>query len=155
MGAQTEETRDIFSIEARGESRPYEFPGTFTHLALSFEPDLTLYIVDRQVSSYFDFISAAGGLNKGLRLLLRAFVSFFSYNVYSVYMISHLYSNYKTHEIRKTPSSDKVDDNMNEANKSIDFKPDKMTPMMMLFFAVIPDSCRKRFNESKCCTRRT
>ena len=151
------EELDIFHIAHRIETRPYELFGAEAraHMSLVFEHDLDLRVVERETGTYFDWISSAGGLNKGLRLIFSLVVSFLNYNVYSVYMVSHLYSNYKTCGIRKTPSSDIVDDNMNEANKSIDFNPDKMTPMMMLFFAVIPDSCRKRFNESKCCTKRT
>ena len=134
-----------------------EFTGdaAYLHLSVKYEIDMHLQVIERDSGTYFDVLSSAGGLKDGLVPLLSLVVSFLNYNVFSVYMIKAFFSKYKTHEMRKTPSSDKVDDNMNEENKKIDFNPDKMTPMMMIFFAVIPDSCRKRFNESKCCTRRT
>ena len=91
MGEQTEEVKDYFTIAASGESRPFEFSGSLTHLAISYEIDLNLHVIERQVSSYFDFLSAAGGLNKGLRLFFRVVVSFFNYKVYSVYMVSRLF----------------------------------------------------------------
>ena len=57
-------------------------------MAVSYERDLHLRIEERRVGTYFDGISAAGGLNKGLRLLFKIVVDFFDYNIYSVYMVS-------------------------------------------------------------------
>ena len=91
LGEQTEQTRDFFSIAASGKSRPFEFPDSLTHLAVSFEPDLTLYVIERQVSSYFDFLSATGGLNKGLRFLFKVVVGLLNYKMFSVYMVSKLF----------------------------------------------------------------
>ena len=91
LGDKTEETMDIFSIAMRTEVRPFEFAGMHTHLALVYEHDTNLYVTERRVGSYFDWISAAGGMNKGLRLFFSGIVNFFSYNVYSVYMVSHLF----------------------------------------------------------------
>lgn len=62
-----------------------------THLALSYEHDLNLYVVERKVSSYFDWIGAAGGVLNGLRIILGVVVALFSYNAYTVYMVSILY----------------------------------------------------------------
>ena len=61
------------------------------HFALSYEHYAHLKITERGVGTYFDWISAAGGLNKGLRLMFRVVVSLFNYNIYSVYMVSHLF----------------------------------------------------------------
>ena len=70
LGDLTEETHDLFAVELRSEYRPFEFAGMNVHFALNYEMDLNLYEVERKVGSYFDCISSAGGLNKGLRLLL-------------------------------------------------------------------------------------
>ena len=91
LGEYTREIEDFFFIGLRLEYRPFEFPGTFTHAAISYEFDLKLYVTERRAGSYFDWISSAGGMNKGLRLLFRVVVGFFSYNVYSVYMVSQFF----------------------------------------------------------------
>ena len=87
------EEQDIFHIVHRIETRPYELFGTEAraHMSLVFEHDLDLRVVERETGTYFDWISSAGGLNKGLRVLFTMSVSVFNYNVYSVYMVSHLF----------------------------------------------------------------
>ena len=62
-----------------------------THLALNFEHDLNLYVQERKVDSYFDWISAVGGVGEGLRILIRGVVGFLSFNAFNVYMVSELY----------------------------------------------------------------
>ena len=73
-----------------------------THLAINYEHDLNLYVVERKVNSYFDWISAVGGVFGGLRILLRGIVGFLSYNAFSVYMVSKLYKP-EEEEAKKNP----------------------------------------------------
>ena len=61
------------------------------HMSFVFEHHVDLQVTERETGTYFDWISSAGGLNKGLRLIFRLVVSFMDYNVYSVYMVSHLF----------------------------------------------------------------
>ena len=73
--------------------RPAEFTGDRknVHMSLAYEHHVDLQVTEREASTYFDVISSAGGLNKGLRLIFRLVVSVLDYNVYSVYMVSHLF----------------------------------------------------------------
>ena len=56
--------------------RPYEFPDN-VHLQVSYEFDLTLYRVDRDVYSILDWVGDIGGLNEGLYLLFYVVLLFF------------------------------------------------------------------------------
>ena len=53
--------------------RPYEFPD-HVHLQITFEFDLTLYRIDRDVYSILDWVGDVGGLNEGLFLILKVFL---------------------------------------------------------------------------------
>ena len=57
-------------------TRPYEFDDD-VHTQISFEFDLTLYRVDRDVYSILDWIGDIGGLNEGCFVGLSLLVSFF------------------------------------------------------------------------------
>ena len=128
------------------------------HLSVIYENDMNLHIIERDSGTYLDWIGSAGGLNKGLRLMFRLAVGFLNYNVYSVYMVSHLfklgYQTYDKHsKRRKSTLSGKVDHNMNK--ETIKLKPNKISSMKMLFFAALPNSWRDKLNENKCkCLRR-
>ena len=93
FGDYTKEEENIFTIDQRVEARPAEYSGEreFVHLSLSYEHHVDLKVTERESGTYFDWISSAGGLNKGLRLILTLVVSFFDYNVYSAYMVTHLF----------------------------------------------------------------
>jgi len=51
-------------------SRPYEFVDN-VHLQISFEFDLTLYRVDRDVYSILDWVGDVGGLTEGFYIFLQ------------------------------------------------------------------------------------
>ena len=92
-----------------------EFTGdaAMLHLSVVYENGMDLNVIDRDAGTYFDWISSAGGLNKGLRLILRLIVSFFNYNVYSVYMVSQLFKLANTKlKRRKSTLTDKIDRSM-------------------------------------------
>lgn len=44
------------------------------HLQITFEFDLTLYRIDRDVYSILDWVGDVGGLNEGLFLILKVFL---------------------------------------------------------------------------------
>ena len=69
----TEDEQRMFS-QAYSLSRPYEFPDD-VHLSVSFEFDLTLYRVDRDVYSILDWVGDVGGLNEGLYLILSVILA--------------------------------------------------------------------------------
>ena len=70
--------------------RPYEFPDD-THLQVSYEFDLTLYRVDRDVYSILDWIGDVGGLNEGLFLMFQCFLLFFQFNDFEHFLVERLY----------------------------------------------------------------
>ena len=147
LGELSQEVLDIFGIEQSVLKRPFEFVGSTTHIALSYERNINLQVTEREVGRYFDFLSAAGGLSKGLRLLFRVVVSFFSYNVYSVYMVSHLFKRPPKTERRMTIKALKVERAMKEKEHS--FNPKKVSSLKMLFFAAIPNKWKDRLNENR------
>ena len=115
-------------------------------------------ITERESGTYFDWISSTGGLNKGLRLIFRLVVSFFNFNVYNVYMVSHLfklgYGLQDKPKRRKSNLSMKVDRTMDE-EINFTLNPNKISSLKMLFFASIPNSWRDKLNKSpfKCLKR--
>ena len=70
--------------------RPYEFPDR-VHLQLTYEFDLDLYRIDRDVYSILDWIGDIGGLNEGLFVILGIILSYFNYNTFEHFMIEHLF----------------------------------------------------------------
>ena len=69
FSAVTEDKRQIFS-NSYMMTRPYERENR-VHVQVTFEFDLTLYLIDRDVYSYLDWIGDVGGLNEGIFLLLK------------------------------------------------------------------------------------
>ena len=70
----TEDDRRVFSNE-HFLSRPYEFPDN-VHMQITFEFDLTLYRVDRDVYSILDWVGDLGGLSEGLVIMLSFIYAF-------------------------------------------------------------------------------
>ena len=60
-------------------SRPYEYFDS-VHVQVTFEFDLTLYRVDRDVYSILDWIGDVGGLNEGLYLMFKVLLVFLQFN---------------------------------------------------------------------------
>ena len=72
-------------------SRPYEFKDR-VHLQITFEFDLNLYRVDRDVYSILDWVGDMGGLNEGLYLGLKVILIFFQFSEFDHFLIQRLYS---------------------------------------------------------------
>ena len=85
----TEDKYEIFT-NTLVKTRPYEFPDN-VHLQVTFEFDLSLYRVDRDVYSILDWIGDIGGLVEGLALFFGGLVALISFNSFDHYMIEYLY----------------------------------------------------------------
>ena len=93
LSGLTEEVSRIFSSKYQL-SRPYEFPDR-VHLQVTFEFDLNLYRIDRDVYSLFDWIGDLGGLLEGLSIIMAFILSLLHYRQFEHYMIEKLYSKKK------------------------------------------------------------
>lgn len=71
-------------------NRPYEFPDN-VHLQVTFEFDLTLYRVDRDVYSLLDWVGDVGGLNEGLYIGFKIVLGLFQFMVLEHLLIEKLY----------------------------------------------------------------
>lgn len=85
----TEQDRRIFRNEFIV-NRPYEFPD-YVHLQITFEFDLTLYKIDRDVYSVLDWFGDVGGLYEGLYRLFNFIVALFYYRALEHYLIENLF----------------------------------------------------------------
>ena len=85
----TERVQNIFQIKRAG-TRPYEFKDR-VHISISYEIDLDLVVTERYVYSVLDYIGDLGGLFDGLKLLFIGLIGVFNYNLYSSYMVTHLF----------------------------------------------------------------
>lgn len=70
--------------------RPYEFKDR-VHLQISFEFDLTLYRVDRDVYSILDWVGDVGGLNEGLFLFFQVILVFSQFYDFEHFLIERLF----------------------------------------------------------------
>ena len=70
--------------------RPYEFPDN-VHLQISFEFDLTLYRVDRDVYSILDWIGDVGGLNEGIFVFFQFLLVFSQFFDMEHFLIERLF----------------------------------------------------------------
>ena len=62
------------------------------HLQITFEFDLNLYRIDRDVYSLFDWIGDLGGLLEGLSIIMAFILSLLHYRQFEHFMIEKLYS---------------------------------------------------------------
>ena len=85
----TEEVGRIFKSEYVG-NRPYEFQDN-VHLQITFEFDLTLYRIDRNVYSTLDWIGDVGGLSEGLYIILNILLGLFQYKALEHFLIERLF----------------------------------------------------------------
>lgn len=90
----TEDDRRIFSNRI-SHTRPYEFPDS-THMQVTFEFDLDLHRVDRDVYSILDWIGDIGGLREGLAIILAGCISLVKFHSFEHFMIEHLYAKNKS-----------------------------------------------------------
>ena len=58
---------------------------------MTYEFDLTLYRIDRDVYSILDWIGDVGGLNEGLIIIFSLVLGLMNYNTFEHYMIENLY----------------------------------------------------------------
>ena len=84
-----EDHEDIFKIQET-KKRPYEFPDN-VHIQVTFEFDLDLTVIDRQVYSILDFLGDIGGLGEALFFLGGALLVLLQYGQFDAMMVRHLY----------------------------------------------------------------
>ena len=70
--------------------RPYEFRDR-VHLQVSYEFDLTLHRIDRDVYSILDWIGDVGGLNEGLFLFFSVILAYFQFYDYENFLVDRLF----------------------------------------------------------------
>ena len=85
----TEDETTIFSFR-KTIGRPYEFKD-LTQMQVTFEFDLTLYRIDRDVYSMLDLIGDLGGLAEGLFIILAIILSSVTFNNFDHFLIEYLY----------------------------------------------------------------
>lgn len=90
FSALTEDDRTIFGNREHL-TRPYEFPDS-NHMQITFEFDLNLYRVDRDVYSILDWIGDIGGLREGLVIILAGIFGLVKFHPFQHFMIEHLYN---------------------------------------------------------------
>ena len=71
-------------------TRPYEFSDS-VHLQITFEFDLTLYRVDRDVYSVLDWVGDVGGLNEGLFIFFKILLAMFQFKALEHFLIEKLF----------------------------------------------------------------
>lgn len=90
FSALTEQDLRIFSNVFQ-KTRPYEFPDR-VHVQITFEFDLNLHRIDRDVYSFLDWVGDVGGLNEGLYLGLKVVLIFFQFHDFEHFLIERLYT---------------------------------------------------------------
>ena len=85
----TEDETTIFSLK-RSIGRPYEFKDR-TQFQITYEFDLTLYRIDRDVYSLLDLIGDLGGLAEGIFIILTIILGFVTFNNFDHFLIGYLY----------------------------------------------------------------
>ena len=85
----TEEVSRIFS-NVEHTIRPYEFQDN-VHLQITFEFDLNLYRIDRDVYSVLDWVGDVGGLFEGLYIPFKVISGFFYFRALEHFLIERLY----------------------------------------------------------------
>ena len=70
--------------------RPYEWPDN-VHIQVTFEFDLNLYLIDRSVYSFLDWIGDVGGLNEGLFLCFKLIIVLSQFYDLEHLLIEYLY----------------------------------------------------------------
>lgn len=100
----TEDSTTIFN-HMRTIGRPYEFKDR-THLQITYEFDLTLYRIDRDVYSLLDLIGDLGGLAEGIFIILTIILGFVTFNNFDHFLIGYLYGKHNEDK-RLVPLADK------------------------------------------------
>ena len=62
------------------------------HVQITFEFDLNLHRIDRDVYSFLDWVGDVGGLNEGLYLGLKVVLIFFQFHDFEHFLIERLYT---------------------------------------------------------------
>ena len=79
------------------------------HMQVTFEFDLTLYRIDRDVYSILDWVGDLGGLSEGLIIIFGIMITFSQFNSFEHYMIENLYKPPKDKRNSKSPYEDTDD----------------------------------------------
>ena len=67
-------------------------------MQVTFEFDLTLYRIDRDVYSILDLIGDLGGLAEGLFIILAIILGLLTFNDFDHFLIEHLYGKHDEHK---------------------------------------------------------
>ena len=73
-------------------------------MAISFEQDLNLNVIERVNYSFLDFLSDVGGLNAVITTVSMVFLSMLNYNKLNVHVVQQLYK-FKPNDSRQHNSS--------------------------------------------------
>ena len=91
FSALTEDSMEIFTCKYE-KTRPYEVQDN-VQVMISWEFDLTLYRVDRDVYSLLDWIGDIGGLMEGFIVILSATFALTNFKKFEHFLIEQLYLN--------------------------------------------------------------
>lgn len=86
-------------------------------MQITFEFDLTLYRVDREVYSILDWVGDIGGLTEGLFVIFSMLLNFAQFNYFQHYMIEDLYKKKPKHKKSKSRQKKEGED---ESNRNFD-----------------------------------
>ena len=89
IGNVFQEEIDIFSVKYGGD-RPYEFKD-LVHYTVSYEMNLDLHTIDREVYHALDLVGDTGGVFEGLYVIFAGLLSIFTYKHYDTYMVAQLF----------------------------------------------------------------
>jgi len=89
FGGSWGEQRRVFKLE-QVDKRPYEFENSI-HISLTFEVDLDLKQIDRQVYNMLDWIGDIGGLGEGLFFISYAILGVVHFGALDNWIISELF----------------------------------------------------------------
>ena len=84
-----EDEKEIFSILEIAK-RPYELPNS-VHVAINFELNLDLTVIDRQVYSLLDWLGDMGGMLEALVYLSTFVLAIINYGQFKAMLVSALF----------------------------------------------------------------
>ena len=92
-GSLGDEPARVFKI-AEVTKRPYEFPNN-VHISVTFEVDLDLIVIERQVYNILDWIGDVGGLGEGCFFISYTILGIIHFGALNNMIISDLLLNEK------------------------------------------------------------
>ena len=114
----------------------YGYTPSFKQKTLSFEMNLNLETVDRDVYNALDWIRELGGFQRGMRTICGLALIILTYQNYEAYMVSQLFERPKEKSGQDKKTSKIKTSNQGKSKKTErQFEPlEKVNPIMILFF---------------------